>query len=129
MTKITITGTTVTFTSSVKMEDIKKVCRYNPAATQLVDDNDNVTFTMIYGDVGMTTDKCIVYNAETPDGSGLACVSVGLPSVDGKTAQAAVAEVFGPMVAKANKVEAQIADALTEINGMLASVEGAITIC
>lgn len=85
-------------------------------------------FNTELGIVGSISDDGIVYGDTAPDGSEKAVVSIPLPCVPGKTAKEAVALTYGPAIANANKVEAQIDAALAEVNAMLEAVESGIVI-
>lgn len=127
-TIITIAGDVVVFTSAHTKSDIEKVAAYKPEALMLKDEDGFVYFTLTAGAVGAIKGDQLTYNSVAPDGSGKASLTIGLPKIEGKTAKEAVASIYGPTIAKANKVEAQIDEALTEVNAMLADVEGQITI-
>ena len=128
-TTITIAGNVCVFTSSHKKEDLEKVAAYKPEALQLKDKEDGHTYFAItpsstYGYID--GNKMLAYADVAPDGSGKACLTVGLPN--GDDIKKAVAATYGPIIANANKVEAQVEEALAEVNAMLADVESQITV-
>lgn len=127
-TKIIIAGTTVTMQSAHTLAELEKVGRYKPQALRLEDESGTPYFVILPGAFGSISNDGIVYGDTAPDGSEKAVVSIPLPGVPGKTAKEAVALTYGPAVANANKVEAQIDAALTEVNVMLAGVESSIVI-
>ena len=126
-TKIIIAGTTVTFVSPHKLEDLKRVARYAPNACVLKDEDGNAEYVLSAGVVGCINDTFASYASTTPDGTGLACMSTGLPVIQGMDAKKAVAETYGPSVAKMNKIEDQIDEALESVNAMLTDIEDGIT--
>lgn len=127
-TKIIIAGTTVTMCSAHSMDELNKVAMYKPEAMSLSDEAGFPYFSVMPGVRGDVKESGIAYSATAPDGSGKAVVSIGLPVIDGMDAKAAVAAKYGPIIANANKVEAQIDAALDEVNTMLASVEAQIVV-
>lgn len=127
-TKIIIAGTTVTMQSAHSLEDLSKVAQYKPDAMRLTNEAGETQFCVLPGMFGSVEDGGIVYSDTAPDGSGEAVVSIPLPTVVGKSAKEAVAETYGPIIANANKVEAQIEEALVEVNAMLAEVEAQIVV-
>ena len=126
MTTITIAGKVCVFTSGYTMDDLQKVANYKPDALSLKDEKGNITFSLLPSVSGMINSNALAYCDVAPDGSGRACLTVGLP--EGADAKKAVASKYGPVIVNANKVECQIDAALTEVNAMLADVESQITI-
>lgn len=127
-TNIKIAGSVVVFESAHTLKELEKVAAYKAEAMCLKDEEGNITFSVLPGVIGTAGPDGIVYSIEAPDGSGKATLTMPLPEIEGEDAKAAVAAVYGPMIAKANKVENQISAALTEVNAMLAAVEAQITI-
>ena len=127
-TKIIIAGTTVTMQSAHTLAELEKVGSYKPQALRLEDENGTPYFVVLPSAFGSISDDGIVYGDTAPDGSEKAVVSIPLPCVPGKTAKEAVALTYGPAIANANKVEAQIDAALAEVNAMLEAVESGIVI-
>lgn len=125
-TSIVIAGSVVVIASAHTKAELEKVAAYKPEALQLKDKEGNTYFTLLPGCTGNATPTALVYSEVTPDGTGKACLTLPLP--EGEDAKKAVAAAYGPMIANANKVEAQIADALIETNAMLADVENQITV-
>lgn len=127
MAKIMICGTTFTIESTHSLDDLNKVASYKPDALHLDDENGNPYFFVLPGTFGNIQSDGIIYADTAPDGSGKAVVTIPLPPCkDGQTVKSAVAAKYGPVICNANKVEKQIADALEEVNAMLASVEANI---
>lgn len=125
-TTITIAGSVCVFTSAHKKDELEKVAAYKPEALQLKDKDGNAFFCVLPGTYGEIKAGMLIYNDVAPDGSGRACLTMPLPT--GDDAKKAVAAKYGPIIANANKVEAQVDEALTEVNTMLADVEGQIVI-
>ena len=127
-TKIIIAGTTVTMQSAHTLEDLEKVANYKPDAMRLTNEAGETQFCVLPGIFGSVEPNGIVYSDTAPDGSGEAVVSIPLPTMVDKSAKEAVAEVYGPIIANANKVEAQIEEALAEVNTMLADIKAQIVV-
>lgn len=125
-TTITIAGSVVVLRSAHSLEELEKTAAYMPEALMLKDDNGNVYFTLTPGVVGIAKHNNLTYSETAPDGSGKACLT--LPRPAGDDAKKAVAAMYGPIIANANKVEEQVSAALAEVNAMLAAVEDQITV-
>lgn len=125
-TAIIIAGTTFTLQSPHTLADLEKVARYKPSAMTLVDENKHIYFSIQPSSAGFIGGDFVSYANVAPDGSGKACVTWALPS--GDDVKRAIAKEYGPIIANANKVEAQIEAALAETNAMLADIEAQIVV-
>lgn len=125
-TTITIAGSALVIRSAHSLEELEKVASYKPEALMLKDEKGNVQFTVTPGVNGSADARNLVYSETAPDGSGKACLTLGRPA--GADPKKAVAAKYGPIIAKANKIEEQVAAALNEVNAMLADVEGQIVV-
>lgn len=125
-TSIIIAGSVVVLVSPHTQEELKQVAAYKPQALQLKDGDGEVLFSLVPGLEGNATPGALIYSETAPDGTGKACVTLPLPR--GDDVKKAVAAFYGPIIAKANLVEAQIDAALVETNTMLAEVESQIIV-
>ena len=127
-TKIIIAGTSCTFVSAHSLADLNKVAKYKPAVLNKTDEDGNVLFFLMPASIGSIGSQGITYATTVADGEK-ACLTVGLPAPQaGKKISEVVAEVYGPIVAQANEIEAKIDEALKEIDKMVSDVESAITV-
>lgn len=127
MSKIIISGTVFTIESSHTLADLEKVANYKPDALALANEAKEKYFFVLPGAFGTVSNDGVTFADEAPDGSGKAVVTIPLPATGGD-AKKAIAAKYGPTIVNMNKVEAQIAEALAEVDGMLASVEEQITV-
>lgn len=124
-TKIVIAGSVVVLQSAHTMKELEKVAAYKPESLTLKDKDGAMYFSVLPGSFGNIEAGNITYSETTPDGSGKACVTLPLPTGTGDIKKI-VAQAYGPAIANANKVEAQIDAALDEVNEMLTAVEAQI---
>ena len=127
MANITIAGRTATIVSAYTLEELEKVERYRPDALRLKDEDGETTFaigTSCNGSVGTYG----ISFAEETFGNAKACVTVAPACTCYEKPEDFVVDQIGTAIISLNKVEAQIPDALDEIDAELAAIKEAITV-
>lgn len=120
MAKISIVGEAVVITSALKLEDIKTVAKYRPAALTLMggEDGKEPIFKLGVGDHGTINQYGAEFAAATHDDEKLATMTLIMQVSDDATAddiKELVADGIGGYVATLNKLEAAIPAVLEEI--------------
>lgn len=123
MAKIVIAGDAVVVTSSLKLEDIRKVEKYNPKALYLMggEDGKEPIFRVGTAKKGTIGEYGVEFASETHDENKLASITIANPYT-GPDIKEAVAEAYGPIIMNLNKVEAAIPDVLAAIEADKAAV-------
>lgn len=117
MANIKVLGDIFAITSSVKLEDLKRIKRFRPEALTTKDENGEPTFMVDVSRSGGFNADCVVFSCETQDEARLACVTADLPKVpEGKNVREFLADEVGGVLAKLNKLEATLPAVLDEIN-------------
>lgn len=127
MSKIIVAGDAVVIVSSTKLEDLKKIQAARPDALVLKDKDGNQEFAVSTGCKGEAGKFGVIFNAESNDGSGLACVTVKAPHTDGDLKEA-ITDEFGAALTQLAQVEAGIPDVLKEIDKAREEIKAQITI-
>ena len=131
MAKITIVGDAMVVNSTKKLEDIKRLEKYEPSALMLFETNDEGKKEPVFA-VGSTTGEGSIgcygasFASTTRDGQGLASITLKIPTDVGDVKQYAV-EKIGKAILLLNKVEEQIDEALAQVDSdmevMLSNIE------
>lgn len=112
--KLTITADAYALTSTIKVQDIELLKKYNPDALNVKDKDNKVVFGVSYSEGKPSVAPFgVTFGGKTRDENGYATITGTIPS-DLKTAEAAkefVAEKFGGVVAFLETLEKSIADA------------------
>ena len=125
---IIVCGNALTFKSAFSIEEIDRATLYRPKSVQLLDEDGNALFYTLAGERGVVAPAGIIYEAESCDGSGRAVVTVRLDTEPDRPVRELVAEEYGSVIEKVEKVEAQVREALEEINTMLVRVGSKIVV-
>lgn len=128
MSRVVIAGEAAVFASSAKLGDLRKVQKYNPSSLILTDEDGNEYFRVGVGNKGEIGKYGIVFNTETNDGSGDACITVDLSGADFEDIKSYIAENYGGILANLDKVEAGISEIVGTIDANIAAIKDSITI-
>lgn len=131
MSKVCIAGDALVVTSSMKMEDLKNIAKYRPAALTLMGGEDNKEpvfkiFIKENGD-GSLNNKGVVFTGVTHDDDKFATATLCARGVTG-TLNDWIADNFGAGIIALNKLEAQLPAVLAEIAAEKALVLESITV-
>lgn len=126
--EIIVCGNAITFKSAFSIEELERAATYRPKAVQLIDEDGNAEFYTLACERGVVAPTGICYEAESCDGTGRAVVTVNLATEPDRPVREAVAEKYGSIIEKAERIESQIREALGEINDMMARIDFKITI-
>lgn len=129
MSKATVVGDALVITSELTLEDIKTAEKYGPDKLVLKggEDGKEELFAICSCDgAGDINDYGAAFGRIARDGTGAACITMMLGKV-GPDVQQYVADLVGPALIKLNKLEAQIVEAMPEIeaykNAMLEAIQ------
>jgi hypothetical protein len=127
-TKIIVSGDGVTVKFDKTLDEIKTLEKHNPKALRLFDEDKNEVFRVasISGE-GSINAYGATFGSESRDDAKNAILTLIMPS-EARDAKAWVEEVIGTAILKLNKVEAQMTEALTQVNSDLAAVRESITV-
>ena len=132
MAKITIAGEAIVVTSSLKLEDIKKVEKYRPKALYLMggEDGKEPIFRVSAPKRGEGSINKVgaEFVDTTHDDDKLACITMIFTGESGEDIKEAVADEIGVAILNLNKIEAAIPGVLREIEAEKASVMENITV-
>lgn len=130
MSKATVIGDALIITSELTLEDIKTVEKYGPEKLVLKggEDGKEELFAICSSNgAGDINDFGAVFGRTARDGSNAACITMMLGDVQGDVQQH-VADLVGPSLIKLNKLEAQILEAMPEIEAYKAAMLDAIQV-
>ena len=114
MAKVTIAGNSFVITSTVSMADMETVKKYRPSALAITDpETKETTFKVGIGS-NSVSDYGVSFGGVSNGDEKLATATLSIPS-DVEDAKEYVLDKAGLAIASLNKVEAGIAEALTEI--------------
>lgn len=129
MAKITVVGGAVVVTSAVKLDDIKMIEKYRPAALVLTDEEGEPIFK-----VGTTNDTAtinkygVTFNSATHDDSKLATMTVGCLCDTGDNIKEIVADTIGVYVMTLNKLEDTLPAVISSIKAEKEAILSNITV-
>lgn len=127
-TKIIVSGDGVTVKFDKTLSEIKTLEKHDPKALRLLDEDKNEVFR-----VASTTGEGSInaygatFGSESRDDAKKAILTLIMPT-EARDAKAWVEEVIGTAILKLNKVEAQMTEALSQVNNDLAAVRESITV-
>lgn len=129
MAKITIAGDAVVITSSLKLDDLKKIEKYRPGALVLKggEDGKEPIFVVGTGCKGSINAYGAEFNSATHDDEKLATITMALP-FGANDVKAAVADLVGAAILNLNKLEATLPAVLAEIDAETAAILDNITV-
>ena len=117
----------VAFVSTMKMEDLKKIQKFNEKALVLVDDDGFETFAYKASNgSGAVAPMFIYFNEITDDGKAMVRVTVKGETTDDKKTY--IAENFGAAISNAAQVEAGLTEVLAKINEELTAIKSAVQV-
>ena len=125
MSKIYIVGTSVTITSDLMLEDLKRLEKFNPDALKLVDPETKEEIFRVGAKSSGISNHGIAFN-ET-DAAGRATMTQLIPGPASKRSEHVV-ESFGKSLMNFDKVEAQIVEALSTLSQEQSRLAAAITV-
>lgn len=131
MAKIVIAGESVVITSTVKLQDFKKVKKYRPAALILMggEDNEEPIFGVsIVEGHGNISKFGVEFGKETHDDKKLASLTINLPDVGDRDIKEVVADEIGPAIVLLNRIEKAIPSVLEEIEAEKEAILSNITV-
>lgn len=118
MSKITIVGNAVAIKSSIKMEDLKVVAKYNPNALCLKDEDGEEVFR-----IGATNGEGSIgkygISFSSTDSHGYATLTITLQKLgisEDVNVKEVLADTIGAAVGYLNNIEESIASVVDEIN-------------
>ena len=114
MAKVTIAGNSYVITSEVSMSDLETVKKYRPTALAITDPETKETLFKVGVGSNSISDYGVSFGGVSNDNEKLATATLSIPS-DVTDAKTYVLDKAGMAIANLNKVEAGIAEALTEI--------------
>lgn len=132
MARLSITGNAVVITSAVKLEDIRKVEKYNKDALVLTEEIDGEkvqVFRVATGAVGGINNNGATFSDETRDGDKFAQITLGdcAKDVAGDVKEWA-ADKFGKALTRLNQLEKTIPAVLEGIANEKAAAMANITV-
>jgi hypothetical protein len=116
MSKTTIVGNAIVVTSSLKLEDLKKVAKYRPKALTLYEDEEPVFVLKVGDDTGRIDKYGAVFAGKTSDPEGHATITMIYSNLaDGADIREEVAETFGYALLNLNKIEDSLPTVIEEL--------------
>lgn len=131
MAKIQVVGNAVVFSSSMKMEDLVKIQKYNSQALTLKDEDDEVKFicTTNPGTLGCVTNDMVVFGGTSNDDKKVATVTMLLEKeYEPDALKEMLADKIGAAMTCMNELEKSLPDVLKKVNEDRAAVMGAISL-
>jgi len=127
MAKTTIAGNSYVITSTVSMADLEAVKKYRPSALSITDpETKEVVFKVGLGSNSIS-DYGVSFGGVTNDEAKLATVTLCIPQ-DVENAKEYVLDKAGMALVKLEKVEAEIAEVLEDIQAERGSVAESIKV-
>ena len=128
MAKITVAGSAVVVTSSVKKEDWDKVNKYRPSATILTEGEEKTpVFAVEVGESGSGSINKYGIKFDSQTAEGYACLTL-VTTVTADKVKEHVADTIGGAFNNLEKLEATIPAVIEEINAERATLLGKITV-
>jgi len=127
MAKIKVAGSVYVIESEYTKEEIQTVAKYRPNLLKLFDEDKRPVFAVGFGEKAQIDTFCVQFNDETHAEKSVACLTMPLPKGAGK-AEDLVVEAVGVAILRVNKVEANIATALKEIEKEKAAIRETVTV-
>ena len=126
--KVTNNYSTITIESAITMEDLNNVRKYAPKALQLRDEKNNLKYAIMRGPEGSIDDRGIFFSSVNADGKLFVSVEMpGLAAMSADERKNIIKNEMGVNLAKLEKIEAQVAEALDKVNATIASIADSIT--
>lgn len=117
MAKMIITGSALVVKSSLTLEALKKLAKYQPDAMELRDDKERLVFKVAIAATGEgdITSKALYFAPVTHDPENLATITLGIPE-SVKDAKEYVADLMGSAYPKLVELEAQMVVASEDVD-------------
>lgn len=132
MAKIVIAGEAVVVTSSIKLEDYRKIAKYRPKALTLTGGEDGKEPIFRVGVTNGSNGTIGKYGAEfanaTHDEQKLASITLVYTGAAGESIKETVADEIGPAVMLLNRLEDTLPNVLEEIDAEKARILENITV-
>ena len=126
MATITIAGNAAVITSAIKVADITKMKKYNPAALTLKDEKEKPIFMIDMGEKASVSNAGIIFNGTSRDGNGYATATFDIGTVE--DAEAYVMDKVGFSILRLNELEDTIGNSVAAIDDKLNAVKSTITV-
>lgn len=129
MANIILTGSALVVKSSLTLETLKKLTKYQPAAMELRDEKDRLIFKVAVagsGD-GSVSEKALYFAPVTHDPDGLATITAGIPEAV-HNAKDYVADLLGAAYPKLVELEAQMVVASEDVDAAKEAMLESITV-
>lgn len=129
--KCVVSYNQMTIESDITVKAFNRASAYKPGSTTLRDDKGKLLFTaFLQGDTasGSLNNNGIIFNGATDEDKLFCSICLGGADVPADKKKAGIAEAYGPALAKLKELEAQIAEVNIGMDGVIGSVEDAITI-
>lgn len=126
MAKVKKFGEAVVITSAAKLEDIRKVAKYRPAALQLIEDEEPV-FCIGLSDSrsGSISKYGIEFGGSSPEGYAQVTTVYAGPD---ENVEDVLADTVGPQLRMLSKLEESFPAVISEINGEIAAIKACIEV-
>lgn len=121
MAKIKKVGQALVLTSAITAEEFDKIRKFKPEALELRTEKGDVTFKVML-DEGEISKYGVSFDSVNKD------KYLQLTMMTYADSKEDIIESYASILANVNKVEAQVASALDEVNALFASVEGSIEV-
>ena len=125
MAKVKIAGNAAIITSILKTEDIEKVKKYTKEGLVLSDRDGNSVFELALGPKSSIGTYGVTYASKNSDGYAQATIELPVDLV-GADRRAYVVDKYAAALANLHTLETYIRETLTDINHLVAEVEGTI---
>lgn len=122
MAKIKKVGQALVMTSSITSKDYDRVASFKPSALELKDEKGNVEFKVASNCYASIGNYGIGFDAENKDGY------LQITTMSMTETKEDIIENYAVVLAKLNKIEAQVAAALEEVNTLFEDVSGSIEV-
>ena len=127
MLKATIVNSVVVFTSGNTIEELQKLKNFKPEALKLKDEKGNVKFAISTGSTPSINGNGICFNEMTDSGKASLTIALAPDFETAEDKEAFIKETFGYAILTANSMDAQIAEALTQVGTDFAAMSDSIS--
>ena len=130
--RIALIGDAVVVTSTLKVEEIETLKKYNSDALKIFDADGNQTFGVSYENGnGTLSKKGVVFGSPSRDGNGFATLTINLETEEDVPAdllKEMIADMLGDIPTKLEVIEQQAPAALSEVNAAREALINSITV-
>lgn len=128
MAKITTLGDSVQIKTTITLNELVKVKRYEPEALTIRDEDGNPVFTVSYGDASLSAYGICFSSTDAEDNMFLTLVNPVQDHSDKEAEKQAILEEFAPIIAKLNVLEVNIMGIVKELDVIESSVAESIEV-